>query len=217
MDETATPLWVEDWGLLDYRRSFARQEELLRRHLSGGGNDTLVLVAHPDTVTLGRRGSEADLCYPEEYYRQQGVALQRINRGGLATAHEPGQLVAYPVVALKKKDVRWFAQGVLQVVVAVLAEYGIPGILKDGEPGVWVDGKKICSFGIALKKWVSSHGIALNMNNSLQTFAMIVPCGHSHEQVTSLARELGHPVDLDVAKQFFVKHFCQQFDYQVNG
>ncbi|MCW8858269.1 MAG: lipoyl(octanoyl) transferase LipB, partial [Deltaproteobacteria bacterium] len=135
------------------------------------------------------------------------------NRGGLATAHEPGQLVAYPVIALKKKDLRWFADQFLLVVIHLLADYGIEGRLKAGEPGVWVDGRKICSFGIALKKWISSHGIALNINNSLDTFDMIVPCGQPQEVVTSLRRELGEAVDQDLIKDRFVTHFCKAFDY----
>ncbi|MBN1959243.1 MAG: lipoyl(octanoyl) transferase LipB [Desulfuromonadales bacterium] len=208
-----TPLKIEDWGLLDYDQAFARQEQMVQKHLIGEGVDTLVLVEHPATVTLGRRGSAADLHFPEQIYAQRGVTLKHINRGGLATAHEPGQLVAYPVVALKKKDVRWFAERFLHVVVQLLAEYSVTGMLKEGEPGVWVDGRKICSFGIALKKWVSSHGVAVNINNSLETFGMIVPCGQPREIVTSLAKERGQQFDMETVKRKFVEHFCNTFSY----
>jgi len=140
--------------------------------------------------------------------------LQRINRGGLATAHEPGQLVAYPITRLKRRDVRWFADSFLNVVVSVLADFGVKGELKQGEPGVWVDGKKICSFGIALKRWISSHGVAVNINNSLATFNLIVPCGRPQEVVTSLRQELGHEVDMSLVKERFVGHFCTAFAYR---
>ena len=208
-----TALKIEDWGLLDYWLAFERQAELVQQHLNGTGQDTLVMVEHPKTVTLGRRATVEDLHFPEQLYAERGVALKKINRGGLATAHEPGQLVAYPIIALKKKDLRWFSGEFLKVVIALLAEYGIDGYLKPGEPGVWVGGRKICSFGIALKKWISSHGIAVNINNSLETFDMIVPCGQPHEIVTSLSRELDAQVDFEQLKQHFVRHFCDVFSY----
>ncbi len=212
-----TAILVEDWGLLNYRQAFVRQAKMVEKRLCGACGDTLILVEHPPTVTLGRRAAAADLYFPEATYAARGVELHRINRGGLATAHEPGQLVVYPVVALKKKDVRRFADQFLNVVVKVLAEYAVPGRLKAGEPGVWVDGRKICSFGIALKKWISSHGVALNANNSLETFSMIVPCGQPGEIVTSLQRELGRAIDLDELKRYFVQHFCEAFAYHRTG
>lgn len=208
-----TALNIEDWGLTDYWRAFDRQIEMVQAHLAGRGCDTLIFVEHPTTVTLGRRATQADLNFPENVFAERGIRLQKINRGGLATAHEPGQLVVYPIVQLKKKDLRWFAHLLLTVVIDLLADYNIDGYLKDGEPGVWVGGRKICSFGIALKKWISSHGIALNLNNSLDTFAMIVPCGRPDEVVTSLSRELNRTVDITEAKIRFIHHFCAAFEY----
>ncbi|MDX2479031.1 MAG: lipoyl(octanoyl) transferase LipB [Desulfuromusa sp.] len=211
--QNTTFLDIEDWGLTDYWRAFERQAEMVQSRLAGRGSDALIFVEHPTTVTLGRRATQADLHFPENVFAERGVALQEINRGGLATAHEPGQLVVYPIVELKQKDLRWYANQLLTVVVNLLADYDVDGYLKDGEPGVWVEGRKICSFGIALKKWISSHGIALNLNNSLETFAMIVPCGRPDEMVTSLCRELKHPVDIGDAKMRFAEHFCVAFDY----
>lgn len=212
-----TPLKIEDWGLLDYRQAFDRQAAMIRHRLSGSGADTLILVEHPPTVTLGRRASNGDLHFPESYYNNQGIALQKINRGGLATAHEPGQLVVYPLIQLKKKDLRWFSDCFLRVVIDVVAEYGLTGALKEGDPGVWVDGRKICSFGIALKKWISSHGIALNVNNNLNTFKTIVPCGHPGEIVTSVMQETGRPIDLQEIKGKFIEFFCRKFAYSVTS
>ncbi len=208
-----TFLKVEDWGMTDYQLAFVRQKELVAAALAGYGQDTLIFVEHPLTVTLGRRATQDDLRVTEETFSERGVSLQKINRGGLATAHEPGQCVVYPIVQLKKKDLRWFADRFLHVVVDLLADYGVIAYLKDREPGVWVDGRKICSFGIALKKWVSCHGIALNVNNSLETFNMIVPCGRPEERVTSLSREVGHNVDMSELKNLFVDHFCKLFGY----
>jgi lipoate-protein ligase B len=213
INQNTTSLDIEDWGLIDYSSAFERQTEMVQARLAGRGSDALIFVEHPTTVTLGRRATQADLHFPENVFAERGIALQEINRGGLATAHEPGQLVVYPIVELKQKDLRWYANQLLTVVVNVLADYAVDGYLKDGEPGVWVDGRKICSFGIALKKWISSHGIALNLNNSLETFAMIVPCGRPDEMVTSLGHELKRSIDIAEAKMRFVEHFCVAFDY----
>lgn len=217
MDLEVTRLVVEDWGLLEYEQALTRQEQLVQLRQQEAIVDTLVLVEHPAVVTLGRRGSSADLKVPAAVFDASGVALQSINRGGLATAHEPGQFVAYPILALKRRDLRWFSTTFLGVVVELLAEYGLDGQLKPNEPGVWVNGGKICSFGIAVRKWISSHGIALNVNNELRTFEMIVPCGRPQERVTSIVLELGQPLDMSELKRKFVQLFCAAFAYQLNS
>lgn len=200
--------------MVDYADACEQQTQMVQAHLSGTGRDTLVLTEHPPTVTLGRRGSSADLRCAESVFADKGVALQRINRGGLATAHEPGQLVVYPILALPVKDLHHFTRGLLTAVIDLLADYGLQGQLKPGSPGIWVSERKICSFGIALKRWVVSHGIALNLNNDLKTFDLIVPCGVPTEKVTSLRNELGQPVDADRIKEQFVSNFCKSFGYE---
>ena len=211
-----TPLNIEDWGVLEYQVALERQTAMVQQHLAGQGHDTLVLVEHPATITFGRRATGADLRLPEAELGARKVSLQQINRGGLATAHEPGQLVAYPVLLLKKRDLHWFSITFLGAVISLLADYGLPGDLKATEPGVWVGGRKICSFGIALKKWVCSHGIALNVNNDLSTFDTIVPCGRPGEIVTSMSRELGCELDMCEVKQRLCRHFLTAFSYERN-
>lgn len=220
MESTVQPtslLQVVDWGLLDYQEALALQEEMVVALQQQRGVDTLVLVEHPAVVTMGRRASDADLRVPSTAFSGSGVSLQHINRGGLATAHEPGQLVAYPIIVLKRKDLRWFADTLLNTVIAVLADYGLQGVLKPGEPGVWVNQRKICSFGIAVKKWISCHGIAFNVNNDLRTFDLIVPCGRPEENVTTVARELGYQPDIDEVKARFVEHFLRSFAYRLKA
>lgn len=207
-------LHIEDWGVCAYDESCLRQDRLVTAHLSATGVDTLVLTQHPPTVTLGRRGSGDDLRCAESAFADREVSLYRINRGGLATAHEPGQLVVYPIMKLTVKDLRHFTSELLHVVIELLADYGLHGELKAGNPGVWVNGGKICSFGIALKRWVTSHGIALNLNNDLSTFDLIVPCGAATEKVTSLAHEAGRQVDMLIVKRAFVHYFCRRFGYR---
>lgn len=212
--QNAPLLTIQDWGVVVYDQACTRQHEMVQALLAGHGTNTLVLTEHPPAVTLGRRAGESDLRCDEKEFADRGVTLQRINRGGLATAHEPGQLVVYPVLELPVKDLRHFTAGFLRVVVDLLAQYAVVGELKPGNPGIWVAGRKICSFGIALKRWVTSHGIALNLNNDLSTFELIVPCGVPNEQVTSLAQETGQPVDMKQIKKQLVTLFCQQFGYQ---
>ena len=213
--QKTTPLTIEDWQLTDYQVAFDRQTAMVEKRLADQQGDTLIFVEHPNSVTLGRRATPSDLHFPENYFAERGIKLQKINRGGLATAHEPGQLVVYPIIRLKTKNLHWFADTFLNIVITLLADYGVDGYLKEGEPGVWVHNRKICSFGIALKKWVSCHGLALNMNNNLETFSTIVPCGRPGEVVTSLSRELGHHIDLDEAKRRFTELFCASFAYQI--
>ena len=212
-----TPLQVQDWGLVEYNEALVRQQELQLLRIKDEVPDTLVLVEHPPVVTLGLRGGDEDLRCSEEEVLHGGVDLHYINRGGYATAHEPGQMVAYPIVRLQKKDLRWYSQTFLQALAATLAEFDIVAEFHEGEPGLWVKGSKIASFGIAVKKWVSSHGIALNVNNNLSTFDMIIPCGKPTESVTTMQQELGLPVAMAEVNNRFVKHFCELFDYSLSA
>lgn len=204
---------IQDWGVVDYEKALLRQQELQQRRIADEARDTLILVQHPSVVTLGLRGGADDLRCSEEQVVESGVELHHINRGGFATAHEPGQLVAYPIVRLRKKDLRWYSQTFLQALADTLADFDLHAEFREGEPGLWVNGRKIASFGIAVKKWVSSHGIALNVNNDLSTFNLIIPCGKPAESVTSMQSEMGHDVALDTVIDKFVAHFCRLFDY----
>ncbi len=204
---------VIDWGLLSYGEAYERQKQMVAALHSGQEKDTLFLVEHPAVVTLGKRGNAGDLRFHETFLESRGVELYSIDRGGQATAHEPGQMVAYPLVRLKKKDLHWYVQTFLGSVAAVLEDYGLTPEFKSGEPGLWVNGSKITSLGVAVKKWVASHGIALNVNNDLSTFDLIVPCGKPTETVTSMAKELGRPVDMEEVKAKFVARFQEAFGY----
>ncbi|PLX94020.1 MAG: hypothetical protein C0621_06175 [Desulfuromonas sp.] len=192
----APPLLIEDWGLLEYDTAWQRQQQRVDALQRGEGENSLVFVQHPPVVTLGRRGSEADLRHSITDLKTSGLTIQPIDRGGLATAHEPGQLVLYPLLRLLRHDLRLFVKTVTGAVVTVLADYGLNAELIEGEPGVWIGGRKVASFGIAVKRWVTCHGLALNVNNDLATFLAIVPCGHPDVVMTSLQRELGETLDM---------------------
>ena len=196
-------LEVLDWGLLDYREALERQLSLVERRIKGSVSDRLILVEHPPVVTQGRSGSRGDLRISEEVLRRKGIDVYAADRGGQATYHSPGQLVAYPIIQLVEKDLHRYLRALMSVVAAVLRRYGLKPVFKKGRPGIWVDSGKIASIGIAVKKWVAYHGIALNVNNDLEGFRWIVPCGQRSENMTSLQHCLKHHIN-------FAKVFLSQ-------
>jgi lipoic acid synthetase len=208
-------LEIMDWGRLRYNDAFQRQLALVEERTNGSAPDCLVLVEHPPVVTLGRSGSQQDLCISEAALHQRGVEFYAVDRGGQATFHGPGQLVAYPIIKLAAKDLHRYLQTLLEVVAAVVRTYGLKPMVKNGRPGVWVDSEKIASVGIAVKKWVTYHGVALNVKNNLDGFNWIVPCGHRGERITSLQALLEQSVDLTEVKKIFIQEFQRSFGYAV--
>jgi len=209
-------LEVLDWGHLGYQEAFERQLALVEERINGAVPDRLILVEHPPVATLGRSGSKDDLCISEAALRQKGVDIYTVNRGGQATYHGPGQLVAYPIVKLVEKDLHRYLQALMAVVAAVLRGYDLNPVLKDRRPGIWVDSAKIASVGIAVKKWVTYHGVALNVNNDLDGFNWIVPCGQRGEKMTSLQRCLKRAVNFAEVKKRFIKEFRKTFNCIAN-
>ena len=204
-------LEVLDWGPLGYGEALRRQMSLVEERISGSSPDRLVLVEHPHVVTIGRSGSLNDLRISEEELEHKGVELYQVDRGGMATFHSPGQLVAYPIIMLQHRDLHLYLRALLDTVAAVVRTYGLNPELKEGSPGVWVGSGKIASIGIAVRRWVTYHGIALNVNADLEAFNWIVPCGHPNEKITSMERELGYSLDMAEVKERFIKEFRKSF------
>jgi lipoyl synthase len=214
-DASATHLQFLDWGLLPYAEAMKLQEALVCERMAGVSPDRLVVVEHPPVITMGRSGSPEDLREPEEALKRRGASLFRVDRGGMTTFHGPGQLVVYPIVKLKVKDLHLYLEMLLDVVSALLCGYGLVPELKSGRPGVWTGSAKIASVGIAVRGWVAYHGIALNVNTDLQWFDAITPCGNPEEKITSMERELGRPQDLAEVKDRFGQIFCRVFGYSM--
>jgi lipoic acid synthetase len=206
-------LQIIDWGVLDYGQALARQYRMVGDRIDGRSPDRLVLVEHPPVVTIGRSGSLKDLCLEPEMLSQKGVALHKVDRGGRATFHGPGQLVVYPIVKVRDKDLHVFLKRLLDALADVLRDYGVVSEFKKGKPGLWVNGAKIASVGMAVKKWVTYHGVALNICIDPTWFNLIVPCGQPDEKITSMDREMGAHVDLSDVKKRFVDCFCEQHHY----
>jgi len=191
-----------DLGLVEYAEALKLQHELVDKRAVGKIRDTVLLLEHYDVYTLGRRGLEENIL-------NKSIPVFRVERGGDATYHGPGQLVAYPIVSLSenKLGVAEFVSLLEKTCIALLAEFGVEGEHVDGKPGVWVKGRKIASIGLAVKNWVTYHGVAVNVNTDLSKFHGIKPCGMDPNIMTSMQQILGREVDMPAVKKAFIRCF----------
>jgi lipoate-protein ligase B len=184
------PLRIAWLGRVGYRRAWELQETLRRAILDGSGAETLLLLEHDPVITLGRSARATHVLVPETTLAARGVELVQSSRGGDVTWHGPGQLVAYPVVRLGR-GVLAHVEAMAAAVIDVAASVGVEAAFRRECPGVWVDDRKLCAFGVQVHRRVAIHGLALNVNPALDAFSMIVPCGLSGAGVTSLAALTG--------------------------
>lgn len=186
---------VVRWGRTAYADALARQTELQAARLAGAAPDTLVLTEHDPVFTVGlRTGAARNLVWDGATLAREGVAVHETNRGGDITYHGPGQLVAYPVVSLDaRRDLHAYLRFLEDVLIATVARHGLVAARRDGLTGIWIADRKLAAIGVAVRRWVTMHGIALNVAPELRHFGGIVPCGIGAAEgtVTSLAAELG--------------------------
>lgn len=197
--------WLLDLGRSEYGKTWAIQRALVPRRAEDRIPDGLVLVEHDPVVTLGRRGTEADILDP-------GLPVYRVERGGEATYHGPGQLVGYPILKLPDRlEVKRLVTDLEEVLIRACADFGIAAGHEGPERGVWVKDRKIASLGLAVQRNVTSHGFAFNVSTDLSAFLRIRACGHAGTIMTSLAQLLGHAVDLEDVKASVIVHFQSVF------
>lgn len=183
-------LWVAQLGTVPYRDGIELQETLRERRQAGELPDVLLVLEHAPVYTKGRRTEAADLPMSEHWYRARGIEVCDTDRGGRVTYHGPGQLVAYPIMAVER--VADFVHTMERAIVAALADEGIAAEVRDTPfTGVWAADSKIASIGVRVSGGVTTHGLAVNVDNDLQPFEWIVPCGIDHVRMTSVARETG--------------------------
>lgn len=203
-------------GLVDYGRALLIQEKLHEMRIRGEIADTLVLLEHPPVLTLGRRGDLSNIILSKEELKKKGVSVYEVSRGGDVTYHGPGQLVGYPVMDLNLhgRDIKAFVQGIEEVFISMLGkEYGIKAYRDEKKyTGVWVDESKITAIGIAVKKWVTMHGFAFNINTDMEHFRWINPCGITDRGVTSLQKLSGERADFEAVTDLVTDYFCRIFD-----
>jgi len=200
---------------MSYGEALEIQSKIASERKQGRGVDHLLFVEHPHVITIGRNGHVENLLAPEETLRRAGIELYESDRGGDVTYHGPGQIVAYPIMDLRewKRDVGAFVRAIEQVVIDTLADFGIEAERIAGLTGVWTHQAKIAAIGVHLSRWVSTHGLALNVSTDLQYFQYIVPCGLA-KPVTSMTA-LGVHADTEDVKSALIRHFGQIFDYEM--
>jgi lipoyl(octanoyl) transferase len=227
-------VFFEDLGVKSYKPTWDYQEELLFKNTQlksinranelpanqANTEHRLLMVEHPPVFTLGKSGKREHVLVSEEQLQNLGIEFYHINRGGDITYHGLQQVVGYPILDLDKfkTDLGWYLRSLEEVIIQVLAEYGLEGDRSSGETGVWLSpddpfmARKICAMGIKCSRWITMHGFALNVNTDLSHFEYIVPCGIQGKAVTSLEKELGRKVDYAEVKQKIKFHFEQVFD-----
>ncbi len=198
-------LTIEDWGRTAYADAFNRQLERVEQRLDGEIDDTLILTEHESVYTIGaRHGAEKHLLLAPDALQANGIQVAKTNRGGDITWHGPGQIVGYPVISLAAtRDLHAYLRKIEQLIINVLGSLGLAAARREGMTGIWLDTRKIAAIGVAVKRWVTYHGFALNVNCDLGNFGGIVPCGITPAEgtVTSVATELGQDIDLSEVKR----------------
>lgn len=225
---------LRDLGQLSYKEAWDLQEKLLQENVAlktqarlNGITDPfqvatkqyLLFVEHPHVYTLGKSGDISNVLISEDEMEQRGISFFHTNRGGDITYHGPGQLVGYPILDLEKHytDIGKYLRNLEQVIINVMAHYGVKGERSEGETGVWIEPsvkgreRKICAMGVRCSRWITMHGFAFNVNADLSYFNNIVPCGIQDKQVASLDKEIGRPVDMEEVKALVTRCFMEIF------
>lgn len=230
---------VQDWGLIDYKEAWAKQEELFKntvalkmeirnRQLAVAGDNPaddittpnyLVFCQHPHVYTLGNSGKPEHLLLDEKGLEEKDATYYHINRGGDITYHGPGQIVAYPILDLDNffTDIHLYLRMLEEAIILTLAEFGITAGRYPGYTGVWLDAdnhraRKISAMGVRCSRWVTMHGLSFNVNNDLSYFKNIIPCGIEDKAVTSLQQELGKEIDVKQVQKILQHHISVLFN-----
>ncbi len=209
-------LTVYKLGTVPYNKALDLQLRLVEMRKSGEIGDTLLLLEHPHTLTTGRRGNMDNLLAARNHLDKAGIHFEVISRGGDITYHGPGQLVGYPIMDLNGmgRDVHRYLRNLEEAIILSLGDFGIRGRRINGITGVWAKWHKIASIGVGVRRWVTYHGFALNVNTDLSYFDMIVPCGIENVQMTSIQRWLAkrENVEMSEVEDSIIKAYSQVFD-----
>lgn len=203
-------------GQIPYAEANALQERIRDEIKSGEGPERLLLLTHPHVYTLGRNAEAGDVLQGREWLETRGVTVTETDRGGQVTYHGPGQLVGYPVVNLSpdRRDIRRYIHDLQEVLVRTLADFDVEAQPRHDQEhiGIWVDEQKIASLGVHIKRWITTHGFALNVAPDLTYFTGIVPCGLNNVRMTSIERLTGNAPELETVARRVVHHFGEIFE-----
>jgi len=206
-------------GLVDFKKVWDFQKQILQAVKNQEIPSALILCQHYPVITLGRTANKKNILAPEAELRNRGIQVYEIERGGDVTYHGPGQLMLYPVFNLNylKKDIHWFLRQLEEAVILYLSDLGIKGGRRSGLTGVWVQGHKISSIGIAIRNWITYHGLSINIKrDDLTNFSLIRPCGMDIE-MTTLETALERNMEIESVKENLVHKFREVFSFQDAG
>lgn len=207
-------LLVRKLGRVEYNAALMVQKETELAVKAAQQADTLLLLEHPHTLTVGRRGDSAGILMSQELLKARGVTVFETNRGGKVTYHGLGQIVGYPIISLSpdREDVHRYVRELEEVLIRTLSDFEIPAFRIEGLTGVHTARGKIAAIGVHIARWVTTHGFALNVNTDLSFFNLIIAC--DGEQVTSMEDLLGHEVDMREVEDRIVARFAEVFEMQ---
>jgi lipoate-protein ligase B len=213
--EDKNQLLIKKLGRVEYGAALGLQKDTELAVKEGRQPDTLLLLEHPHTLTVGRRGDSAGILMSEELLDARGVTVFETNRGGKITYHGLGQIVGYPIINLSpdREDVHRYVRDLEEVLIRTLGDFEIPAFRIDGLTGVHTSRGKVAAIGVHIARWVTTHGFALNVNTDLSFFNLIIAC--DGEQVTSMEDLLGREVDMDRVENRIIIHFADVFDMQL--
>lgn len=204
-------------GLIDYQAAHLIQEKLRKAIIEGKTVDSLLLLEHPPTLTLGKSGDRENLLVSAQELARKGISIFGSDRGGNITWHGPGQVVCYPIIDLKKRscDLHQLMFDYQEVIIRTLKEYSVNAQRDPKYIGVWVGSDKIAAMGINVRKWVTKHGFSLNVKVDLSNYSLINPCGIKDKGVTSLYEILGQEVAIKTIEEQIIDHFSRVFACKV--
>ncbi len=200
---------IIDWGFKAYSEAVDDQIALLEaKKCDPSSPDLLIFTEHNPVFTIGSRtGAASNLLWNEQTLKDKGIQIHKTNRGGDITYHGPGQLVVYPIIQLNNRDLLVYLRKLETVIIRVLKTFDIEASTREGKTGIWIDDRKICAIGIAVKSWITYHGLALNINPDLDHFQGIIPCGITDGSVTSMQKEISPLPEKKLIKERFVVEF----------
>ncbi len=208
---------VLDIGLIEYDKALELQYKLLKKRQQNLINDTVIFVEHPHVFTLGKRATDSQIKITEDRVRELGIKICRINRGGEITYHGPGQIVCYVILNINNhnRSIRKIVHNIEEVSIQLLKEnYNINSYRHEKHRGVWIKGNKITALGLEIKKGITMHGFAFNLNTDLKYYDLIIPCGIKDMGVISLNKILGVKEDKGKIKHLLLKYFVEVFMYK---
>ena len=209
-------LLVQRLGLVDYESALALQKQVEQAVKTGAQPDTLLLLEHPHTLTIGRRGDSSAILLDEEQLKQRNVTLFETNRGGKVTYHGLGQVVGYPIINLSpdREDVHRYVRDLEEVLIRTLKDFGIDSFRIAGLTGVHTQRGKVAAIGVHIARWITTHGFALNVNTDLSYFNLIIAC--EGEPVTSIEELLGDETPLSIVEDRLIANFAEVFEFSLS-